>query len=400
MVHCLSMALPQRFTFISDPKDEFPNNTNHQFMVCLPVPLRLEGQWYASLWSLSVPDEPLQNKSLFADTSAVILDFKFTLYKLSGKSGDKYQTLTLIPKTSTLRVDNVMNNTTPAQTGVEFWQNCVRMIDETIAENVLEVKQNDSLLPVAIPNDWKPTFKWDGDDLVLEAVSSDSVVSSGASPFPYSWFGSVLWFFTVQQTIQPQHLTKKNIIYPVVRTSIRTFSIPSGNTMWEQDDVFLNKMPDRTLLAMVHTDAYNGDFTRYPFAFERFGAIWVRQTVNGEEYPYKTLELSNESSNKDSTDYLGYERFLQASGAYRERKIPMVQPGDWGEGKTTTLFLFNNVPSRYADDPSHRNPQQSGNVRYKINFASATSNNITVLVWSEYETLLEVNYEGAIRYNV
>ena len=197
-----------------------------------------------------------------------------------------------------------------------------------------------------------------------------------------------------------RNLTKKNIVYPVVRTSIRTFSIPSGNTMWEQDDVFLNKMPDRTLLAMVHTDAYNGDFTRYPFAFERFGAISVRQTVNGEEYPYKTLELSNESSNKDSTDYLGYERFLQASGAYRERKIPMVQPGDWGEGKTTTLFLFNNVPSWYADDPSHRNPQQSGNVRYKINFASATSNNITVLVWSEYETLLEVNYEGAIRYNV
>ena len=197
-----------------------------------------------------------------------------------------------------------------------------------------------------------------------------------------------------------RQLSKKNITYPMVRTSIRTFSIPSGNTMWEQDDVFLNKMPDRTLLAMVHTDAYNGDFTRYPYAFERFGATEVRQTVNGEEYPYKTLELSNESNNKDSTDYLGYERFLQASGAYREKKIPMVQPGDWGEGKTTTLFLFNNVPSGYADDPAHRNPQQSGNVRYKINFASATSNNITVLVWSEYETLLEVNHEGAIRYNV
>ena len=197
-----------------------------------------------------------------------------------------------------------------------------------------------------------------------------------------------------------RQMAKKNITYPVVRTSIRTFSIPSGNTSWEQDDVFLNKMPDRVILAMVHTDAYNGDFTRYPFAFERFGATSVRQTVNGEEYPYKTLELSNESSNKDSTDYLGYERFLQASGVYREKKLPMVQPGDWGVGKTTTLFMFNNVPSGYADDPAHRNPQQSGNVRYKINFASSTSNNITVLVWSEYETLLEINHEGALRYNL
>ena len=202
------------------------------------------------------------------------------------------------------------------------------------------------------------------------------------------------------QLQKERQMAKKAITYPVVRTAIRTFSIPTGNTSWEQDDVFLNKMPDRVILAMVHTDAYNGDFDRYPFAFERFGATSVRQTVNGEEYPYKTLELSNESGNKDSTDYLGYERFLQASGVFREKKIPMVQPGDWGEGKTTTLFLFNNVPSGYADDPTHRNPQQSGNVRYKINFASSTSNNITVLVWSEYETLLEINHEGALRYNI
>ena len=182
------MALPQRFTFISDPTDEFPNNTNHQFKVRLPMPLRLEGQWYASLWSLSVPDEPLQNKTLFADTSAVILDFKFTMYRLRGYSSaqKKYQTLTLIPKTSTFRVDEVMNESTPAQTGVEFWQNCVRLIDETVIEELLLVQNDDTTLPVAISNAWKPTFKWEGEDLVLEA--SDTVVTSGANPTPYSWF--------------------------------------------------------------------------------------------------------------------------------------------------------------------------------------------------------------------
>ena len=182
------MAFPQRFTFISDPTDEFPHNTNHKFKVRLPVPLRLEGQWYASLWSLSVPDQQLQNKTLFKDTSEVTLDFKFTLYKLSGKSGGKYQTHTLVPKNETLTVQEVMNDSTPAQTGVEFWQNCVRMIDETIMREMLEVKTDDANLPVAIPNAWKPTFKWEGEDLVLNAVSSNSVVTSGANPTPYSWF--------------------------------------------------------------------------------------------------------------------------------------------------------------------------------------------------------------------
>ena len=177
--------LPQRFTFISDPTAEFPRNTNTNFKVRLPVPLRLEGQWDASLWSLSVPDEELPNKIVFQDTLEVILDFKFTLYKLSVYSGGKYQTMTLIPKTSTLKVEEVMNETTPAQTGVEFWQNCVRMIEETIFLETLAAQNDNTALPVAIPEAWKPTFKWDGEDLVLEAVSSDLMTSGNV---PYSWF--------------------------------------------------------------------------------------------------------------------------------------------------------------------------------------------------------------------
>ena len=111
--------LPQRLTFISDPTNEFPNNANTKFKVRLPIPLHLEGQWDASLWSLSVPDDPLPNKTLFADPVATILDFKFTMYRLSGYSSahKKYQSITLVPKTSTLRLDEVMNDATPAQTG-------------------------------------------------------------------------------------------------------------------------------------------------------------------------------------------------------------------------------------------------------------------------------------------
>ena len=62
------------------------------------------------------------------------------------------------------------------------------MIDETVIETLLETKQSNSALPMAIPNEWKPTFTWEGDDLVLEAVSSDNVMTGGIVPTPYSWF--------------------------------------------------------------------------------------------------------------------------------------------------------------------------------------------------------------------
>ena len=183
------IMLSQRITFISDPTHEHPNNTNTKFKVRLPIPLQLEGEWEASLWSLSVPDDHLPNKTLFADTESVIVDFKFTMYRLGAYSGvnKKYKSITLIPKTSTLRLDKVLNEATPAHTGVEFWQNCVRQVEETVIEEMLKAQNADTVNPVAIPNAWKPTFQWDGEDLVLEAVSEDSVVTDGVVPVPFSW---------------------------------------------------------------------------------------------------------------------------------------------------------------------------------------------------------------------
>ena len=179
--------LPQRITFISDPTHEYPNNTNTKFKVRLPIPLQLEGEWDASLWSLSVPDDHLPNKTLFADTESTIVDFKFTMYRLGAYSSanKKYKSITLIPKTSTFRIRDMLNEATPAQTGVEFWTHCVRQIEETVIEELLEAQNDNTVTPVAIPNAWKPTFQWDGEDLVLEAVTTDVMTSGNV---PYSWF--------------------------------------------------------------------------------------------------------------------------------------------------------------------------------------------------------------------
>ena len=35
----------------------------------------------------------------------------------------------------------------------------------------------------------------------------------------------------------------------------------------------------------------------------------------------------------------------------------MLLPGDWGQGKNCTLFMFNNAPGD-ADDPTNRNPKE------------------------------------------
>ena len=125
--------------------------------------------------------------------------------------------------------------------------------------------------------------------------------------------------------------------------------------------------------------------------------VQVRQSLNGEEYPYRTLELTGDQA---YVDLLEYDWFLMAMGAYSEDKIPMLLPGDWGQGNNLTLLFFDNVPCGKADDSQYHNPHQSGNVRLVIDFRAAVNQNITILVWSEYENVHEINHLGGIKYNI
>ena len=180
-----------------------------------------------------------------------------------------------------------------------------------------------------------------------------------------------------------RQMLKKIVRYPVVRSEIRTFSFDGRATQWEKDNVFVGRFSDRVMVGLLHSNAFNGDLGRYPYAFQTFGVTQVRQSLNGEEYPYRTLELTGDQAFED---LLGYDRFLQAMGAYNEDKILILFPSDWGQGNNCRLFMFNNVPSGKADDSQYRNPRQLGNVRLVIDFRAAVNHNITVLVWPSMKT--------------
>ncbi|XP_073231762.1 uncharacterized protein F54H12.2-like [Porites lutea] len=212
------------------------------------------------------------------------------------------------------------------------------------------------------------------------------------------WMKKVTLNASVYTRLQKERsLSKtKKVQYPVVRSEIRTYSFDGHSTQWQQDNVFVNKVPGKVIIGLMNSTNYHGSLQHYPFAYQKFGVTRVRETIDGEEYPYRSLELTG---NTKAEDLVGYDRFLTASGAYKHHKIPMMRPGDWGQGKNCTLFMFNNVPGD-ADDPEYRNPRLTGNVRYEIDFRAAVGHNITVVIWSEYENIYEIDQWGGILYSV
>ena len=59
---------------------------------------------------------------------------------------------------------------------------------------------------------------------------------------------------------------------------------------------------------------YNGNLQHYPFAYQKFRVTRVHQTIDGEEYLYRSLELVG---NTKVENLVGYDRFLTAYDAAR-----------------------------------------------------------------------------------
>ena len=145
-------------------------------------------------------------------------------------------------------------------------------------------------------------------------------------------------------------------------------------------------MPQRAIIGILKTTAFNGQYNEDPLAFGKFGVEYIKQIVNGEEYPYETLELNTANGQKD---LVGYHRFLDATGCLYRNAGNMVRFKDWGHGKNCTLFAFSNVANGRHDDPVLL-PKNEGFINIHIKCAGQASQK-TVIVYAEYESIMEID---------
>ena len=188
----------------------------------------------------------------------------------------------------------------------------------------------------------------------------------------------------------------KRCTYPTVRSEIRTYAHPTDNRHFEADNPFHGQVPNRVIVGFLKQTAFNGAVTENPFSFGKFNLKSLKLLVSGEEYPYETLELNHDNSHKD---YRGYHRFLEASGCFTRGHGNLVGPEDWGHDKRCNLYVFDTTANDSLDAPV-LNPKQTGNIRLVADFGDNPGSNLTVVVYGEFENLLEITGEGTVTYDV
>ena len=200
---------------------------------------------------------------------------------------------------------------------------------------------------------------------------------------------------SIHREIANDMKSEKVATYPTVRGEVRTYSHPNDNRHFECSNPFHNQLPNRVVVLLMKQTAFNGDVTTNPFTFGKFNVSTIKQLVNGEEYPYETLELQHAD---DSKDLRGYYRFLQASGAFCRRRGNNVLKENWGEEKRYTVFVFDNTANGCLESPV-LNPKQTGELRLVIDFGANPGVNLTILVYAEFE-INEINANKVVTYDV
>ena len=184
------MSEIKRLTLISDPTDEFPKNTNNSFKVRLPEPLSLQGEgWYASLMSLTVPDEGQSNAVIASDPHTKVIRYKHPISTrkwtdTGDPSTSGYLSINTALSTKMIELEEIMNATQIVSTGSQFWKRVMQTLHNKIMTEVMKDQWNASVAeadrkPIVFVNKHgMPQLSWKGESLLIKAIPKKDLLNN------------------------------------------------------------------------------------------------------------------------------------------------------------------------------------------------------------------------------
>jgi len=198
-------------------------------------------------------------------------------------------------------------------------------------------------------------------------------------------------FFVCKQALYPsliiahqRFLETQNAKYPAKKTGVKFFMIPNGNSTFIEENMFNGrKLPERIVLGLVPSKAFNGDYGENPFQFLDYGLSYLALSVNGFPTPMKPLTLNFQKQQS----LLPYYMLFSGLGiANQDHGLPI----NFDEFKNgSTLFAFNLRPQGLAETPLAL--QKDGSVKLELNFKKPISQALHCVVYYEETQILEID---------
>ena len=180
---------------------------------------------------------------------------------------------------------------------------------------------------------------------------------------------------------QEAMLRDHNIRIPFTKTEMKTLTIPTGTTSIEFDGVYSGLLPERVLVGMVSDQRVTGHWNHSPFVFQHFDLSSIVLNVNGENLPRIAYQPNFTAGSAEYIrEYLG---LLEGLGIDTANKSLALTPTEWATDYP--LFIFRISPGGLPSLP------KSGAANLSLKFRIQTPNIVTVLLFTEYSKVLEID---------
>ena len=180
-------------------------------------------------------------------------------------------------------------------------------------------------------------------------------------------------------------LEKATAKYPIKRVLCKMVSVPRGNLTLTQDHVFLGQLPNRIVVGCVSNAAFNGSYAKNPFNFQHFDLNYLTVHLDGDQIPYTPLKPDFNPARKNyvrayHTLFSGMDKMYQNEGNN-------ISLSDFPAGYA--LYAFDLSPDLACG--GHFSLVKHGNLRLDMHFATALQETINVIVYAEFNNVLEID---------
>jgi hypothetical protein len=175
--------------------------------------------------------------------------------------------------------------------------------------------------------------------------------------------------------------------YPITQMEVKKYIINNGVLDVKIDNAFTGQMPRAIWIGIVDNKGVNGDLTYYPYNFENVGVNYVACYVNGEQYPMKAYQ-PNYAEKQFSNEYYGLFDSLNQINSHPNLKLTEVQYSTGG----FCLYGINLSADQTEGCGSggHVDPIKYGSARIEVHFASATTKVYSLMVFCEFDKVIEI----------
>ena len=172
-------------------------------------------------------------------------------------------------------------------------------------------------------------------------------------------------------------------LYPFTSSSIKSYSIPKGTLTWSVDNVFLNDIPDKVIVALTSAEGFSGHLKKNPFNFQHMNVRLIGFDVNGQSQPSVPF-----MPNYPELNYIEpYLSVFHGTGRFQKDTGNYISKEEYPFGYCIYAFDLNCTHTDYFTNPSRK-----GHTRLNIQFDRELSETVTAIVYGQFPALMKIDH--------